>query len=345
MAVISLSIWWLVGGVLVIFALLIYLIVYKTATGKYGAEKFKAFLPWNKGKGIWIRYHNRSGKEYDRYIKAPMSGRFYEFSPKEKFFLENCYHQLFDDTGTLVPTKDTAYGIPLYHVFEGAPTSVLPLYRNFEQDINYFKDILKKIDEVNSSKNIDVAKAIQKKIYEKMYLLKDEFKYLPDARKISINLLNIPLVEDKENGEKIEIDVFEILKKYKQLIDDLIRVLQKKDKSLVTFTDFFNQGNLSAILSNLVSLTYTTGYLDAMSTIKQNKFINWLLIIIMVIGFVIVGAMIGSQNKKIEALQNGINAVNYDMNIIKPVILEQAGIIEPTNISITDQNIVNRPGV
>lgn len=315
------------------------------AVGKYGKERFKAFLPWNRGRGIWIRYHNRAGKEYDRYIKAPLSGRFCDFSEKEKFFLESCYNQLFDDTGNLTTTKESAYGIPLYHVFENAPTNVLPLYRNFEQDINYFKELITTIDQAIKLNDEELALQLQTKIYEKMFLLKDEFKYLPDARKICLSLLSIPTQEKNEDGSIKDFDHIEILKNYKEHIKAVLRILKTKDKSLVTFSDFFNQGNLSGLISNLVSLVYTTGYLDAMTNIKKEKYWNWILMIIMVIGFLVVGTLIVQQGKKLDTIQTNLNQLNYDMNIIRPAILQGIGVIEPTRINVIDGNVVNKPVV
>jgi hypothetical protein len=319
--------------------------MFQIASGNYGKERFKAFLPWNRGRGIWIRYHNRSGKEYDRYIKAPLSGRFHEFSEKEKFFLEKCYNQLFDDTGNLVSTKESAYGIPLYHVFENAPTNVLPIYRNFEQDINYFQDLIKTIDTTIKLKDSEVALNLRQKIFEKIFALKDEFKYLPDARKLCLSLISIPTQTKSEDGKVEDLDQIEILKNYKGHLEALLRILKTKDKSLVTFSDFFNQGNLSGLISNLVSLVYTTGYLDAMTNIKKEKYWNWILVIIMVIGFIIVGAIVIQQGKKLDTMQTSLDQISYDMNLIRPLIMQQAGIIEPVKIDVIGGDVANKPVV
>lgn len=343
METITISLWYIFIAFFAFVGILVYLFMFKLATGKYGSERFKAFLPWNKGRGIWIRYHNRSGKEYDRYIKAPLSGNFYEFSEKQKVYLEMCYNQLFDDTGTLLPSKESAYGIPLYHIFENSPTNVLPIYRNFEQDINYFKDTIKLINTVIRS-NDDVAIAdLRQKIFDRIFALKEEFKYLPDAKKICVSLINVPITQIAENGKVTVLNQSEILKQYKLHLESLTRVLSLKDKSLVNFSDFFNQSNLSGLISNLVSLVYTTGFLDAMTSVKKEKFWNWILIIIMVLGFIIVGAITIQQNKKIDAIGNMVGQINADMNIIRPLIVDSGGLTPPEFINVIDGNVTNKP--
>jgi len=341
---ITISLWYIFLAFIIFIGVLVYLFMFQIATGNYGQQRFKMFLPWNRGRGIWIRYHNRAGKEYDRYIKAPLSGRFHEFSDKEKFFLETCYHQLFDETGTLVSTKESSYGVPLYHVFENAPTSVLPIYRNFEQDINYFKDVLSKIDIAIKEKNQELATALRTKIFEKMFALKEEWKYLPDARKLALSIISIPHERKDEDTGKIEqLDQVEIIKQYKPFIEATIRVLSVKDKSLVSFSDFFNQGNLSGLIANLTSLLYTAGYLDAMTNVKKEKFWNWLLIAVMVIGFIAVGGMTIQQNKKIEAMETMLVQINSDMNTIRPIIVSSSGLIEPTKIDVIGGDVANKP--
>ncbi|HRY74141.1 MAG TPA: hypothetical protein P5098_00415 [Candidatus Dojkabacteria bacterium] len=319
--------------------------MFQIATGNYGQQRFKMFLPWNRGRGIWIRYHNRSGKEYDRYIKAPLSGRFHEFSDKEKFFLETCYHQLFDETGKLVSTKESSYGVPLYHVFENAPTSVLPIYRNFEQDINYFKEVLSKVNTAIKEKNEELATALRIKIFEKMFALKEEWKYLPDARKLALSIISIEYEHKTEDGKIEPLDQIEILKAYKPFIEATIRVLSIKDKSLVSFSDFFNQGNLSGLISNLTSLLYTAGYLDAMTNVKKEKFWNWVLVIIMVIGFIAVAGISMQQGKKIDNMEKMLVQINSDMNTIRPIIVSSSGVIEPTKIDVIGGDVVNKPVV
>lgn len=341
---ITISLWYILLAFIIFVGVLVYLFMFQIATGNYGQQRFKMFLPWNRGRGIWIRYHNRSGKEYDRYIKAPLSGRFHEFSSKEKFFLETCYHQLFDETGTLVSSKESSYGVPLYHVFENAPTSVLPIYRNFEQDINYFKDVLKKLDEVVKTKDQEVAEKLRQVIFEKMFALKDEWKYLPDARRLALSIISIRY-EQQVEGNIVQLDQIEILKQYKPFLEALIRVLSVKDKSLVSFSDFFNQGNLSGLISNLTSLLYTAGYLDAMTNVKKEKFWNWVLVIIMVVGFIAVAGISMQQGKKIDAMNDMILQLNADMNTIKPLILQQSGVIEPVKIDVIDGDVVNKPVV
>lgn len=343
METIAISLWYIFIAFLVFAGILVYLFMFKIATGKYGTERFKAFLPWNKGRGIWIRYHNRSGKEYDRYIKAPLSGNFYEFSEKEKVYLEKCYNQLFDDTGALVPSKESAYGIPLYHIFENSPTSVLPIYRNFEQDINYFKDTVKLISVVIKSEDTKLIADMRQKIFDRIFLLKEEFKYLPDAKKICNELLNIPVTRTSENGKITVVDQTELLKQYKLYLENLTRVLSIKDKSLVNFSDFFNQSNLSGLISNLVSLVYTTGFLDAMTSVKKEKFWNWILIFVMVIGFIIVGAITIQQNKKIGAIESMVAQISADMNTVKPIIIDSGGVALPEYINVIDSNIANKP--
>ncbi len=318
--------------------------MFQIATGNYGMQRFKMFLPWNRGRGIWIRYHNRSGKEYDRYIRAPLSGRFHEFSEKEKFFLETCYHQLFDETGNLVSSKESSYGVPLYHVFENAPTSVLPIYRNFEQDINYFKDVLKKLDEVVKTKDQEVAERLRQIIFEKMFALKDEWKYLPDARKLALSIISIRY-EQQVDGNIVQLDSLEVLKQYKPFLEALTRVLSIKDKSLVSFSDFFNQGNLSGLISNLTSLLYTAGYLDAMTNVKKEKFINWLIIGIMAIGFLVLGVLVFQQGEKIDTMSEMIVQINGNMETIKPLIVSGAGIIEPEQIDVINGDVANKPVV
>lgn len=318
--------------------------MFQIASGNYGMQRFKMFLPWNRGRGIWIRYHNRAGKEYDRYIKAPLSGRFHEFSEKEKFFLETCYHQLFDETGNLVSSKESSYGVPLYHVFENAPTSVLPIYRNFEQDINYFKDVLKKLDEVVKTKDQEVAERLRQIIFEKMFALKDEWKYLPDARKLALSIISIRY-EQQVDGNIVQLDSLEILKQYKPFLEALTRVLSIKDKSLVSFSDFFNQGNLSGLISNLTSLLYTAGYLDAMTNVKKEKFINWLIIGIMAIGFLVLGVLVFQQGEKIDTMSEMIVQINGNMETIKPLIVSGSGIIEPEQIDVINGDVANKPVV
>lgn len=341
---ITISLWYILLAFIIFVGVLVYLFMFQIATGNYGQQRFKMFLPWNRGRGIWIRYHNRAGKEYDRYIKAPLSGRFHEFSEKEKFFLETCYHQLFDETGTLVSSKESSYGVPLYHVFENAPTSVLPIYRNFEQDINYFKDVLKKLDEVVKTKDQEVAEKLRQVIFEKMFALKDEWKYLPDARRLALSIISIRY-EQQADGNIVQLDQLEVLKQYKPFLEALIRVLSVKDKSLVSFSDFFNQGNLSGLISNLTSLLYTAGYLDAMTNVKKEKFWNWVLVIIMVVGFIAVAGITMQQGKKIDAMNDMILQINTDMNTIKPLILQQSGIIEPVQIDVINGDVVNKPVV
>jgi predicted nucleic acid-binding Zn ribbon protein len=318
--------------------------MFQIAAGNYGIQRFKMFLPWNRGRGIWIRYHNRSGKEYDRYIKAPLSGRFHEFSEKEKFFLETCYHQLFDETGNLVSSKESSYGVPLYHVFENAPTSVLPIYRNFEQDINYFHDVLKKLDEVVKTKDQEVAERLRQIIFEKMFALKDEWKYLPDARKLALSIISIRY-EQQVDGNIVQLDSLEVLKQYKPFLEALTRVLSIKDKSLVSFSDFFNQGNLSGLISNLTSLLYTAGYLDAMTNVKKEKFINWLIIGIMAIGFLVLGVLVLQQGEKIDTMSEMIVQINGNMETIKPLIVSGSGIIEPEQIDVINGDVANKPVV
>lgn len=341
---ITISLWYILLAFVIFVGVLVYLFMFQIATGNYGIQRFKMFLPWNRGRGIWIRYHNRSGKEYDRYIKAPLSGRFHEFSEKEKFFLETCYHQLFDETGKLVSSKESSYGVPLYHVFENAPTSVLPIYRNFEQDINYFKDVLKKLDEVVKTKDQEVAEKLRQIIFEKMFALKDEWKYLPDARKLALAIISIKY-EQQVEGNIVQLDQLEVLKQYKPFLEALTRVLSVKDKSLVSFSDFFNQGNLAGLISNLTSLLYTAGYLDAMTNVKKEKLWNWLLAIVMVVGFVAVAGITMQQGKKIDAMNDMILQLNADMNTIKPLILQQSGVIEPVKIDVIDGDVVNKPVV
>ncbi len=342
---ITISLWYILLAFVIFIGVLVYLFMFQIATGNYGQQRFKMFLPWNRGRGIWIRYHNRSGKEYDRYIKAPLSGRFHEFSDKEKFFLETCYHQLFDETGTLVSTKESSYGVPLYHVFENAPTSVLPIYRNFEQDINYFKEVLSKVNTAIKEKNEELATALRIKIFEKMFALKEEWKYLPDARKLALSIISIEYEHKTEDGKIEPLDQIEILKAYKPFIEATIRVLSIKDKSLVNFSDFFNQGNLSGLIANLTSLLYTAGYLDAMTNVKKEKFWNWVLVIIMVIGFIAVAGISMQQGKKIDNMEKMLVQINSDMNTIRPIIVSSSGIIEPTKIDVIGGDVVNKPVV
>ena len=125
----------------------------------------------------------------------------------------------------------------------------------------------------------------------------------------------------------------------------MIRVLSVKDKSLVSFSDFFNQGNLSGLISNLTSLLYTAGYLDAMTNVKKEKFWNWVLVIIMVVGFIAVAGITMQQGKKIDAMNDMILQLNADMNTIKPLILQQSGVIEPVKIDVIDGDVVNKPVV
>lgn len=342
---ITISLWYILLAFVIFIGVLVYLFMFQIATGNYGQQRFKMFLPWNRGRGIWIRYHNRSGKEYDRYIKAPLSGRFHEFSDKEKFFLETCYHQLFDETGKLVSTKESSYGVPLYHVFENAPTSVLPIYRNFEQDINYFKEVLSKVNTAIKEKNEELATALRIKIFEKMFALKEEWKYLPDARKLALSIISIEYEHKTEDGKIEPLDQIEILKAYKPFIESTIRVLSIKDKSLVSFSDFFNQGNLSGLIANLTSLLYTAGYLDAMTNVKKEKFWNWVLVIIMVIGFIAVAGISMQQGKKIDNMEKMLVQINSDMNTIRPIIVSSSGIIEPTKIDVIGGDVVNKPVV
>jgi len=342
---ITISLWYILLAFVIFIGVLVYLFMFQIATGNYGQQRFKMFLPWNRGRGIWIRYHNRSGKEYDRYIKAPLSGRFHEFSDKEKFFLETCYHQLFDETGKLVSTKESSYGVPLYHVFENAPTSVLPIYRNFEQDINYFKEVLSKVNTAIKEKNEELATALRIKIFEKMFALKEEWKYLPDARKLALSIISIEYEHKTEDGKIEPLDQIEILKAYKPFIEATIRVLSIKDKSLVSFSDFFNQGNLSGLISNLTSLLYTAGYLDAMTNVKKEKFWNWVLVIIMVIGFIAVAGISMQQGKKIDNMEKMLVQINSDMNTIRPIIVSSSGVIEPTKIDVIGGDVVNKPVV
>lgn len=341
---ITISLWYILLAFVIFVGILVYLFMFQIAAGNYGIQRFKMFLPGNRGRGIWIRYHNRSGKEYDRYIRAPLSGRFHEFSEKEKFFLETCYHQLFDETGNLVSSKESSYGVPLYHVFENAPTSVLPIYRNFEQDINYFKDVLKKLDEVVKTKDQEVAERLRQIIFEKMFALKDEWKYLPDARKLALSIISIRY-EQQVDGNIVQLDSLEVLKQYKPFLEALTRVLSIKDKSLVSFSDFFNQGNLSGLISNLTSLLYTAGYLDAMTNVKKEKFVNWLIIGIMAIGFLVLGVLVFQQGEKIDTMSEMIVQINGNMETIKPLIVSGSGIIEPEQIDVINGDVANKPVV
>jgi predicted nucleic acid-binding Zn ribbon protein len=243
-----------------------------------------------------------------------------------------------------VSSKESSYGVPLYHVFENAPTSVLPIYRNFEQDINYFKDVLKKLDEVVKTKDQEVAERLRQIIFEKMFALKDEWKYLPDARKLALSIISIKY-EQQVDGNIVQLDSLEVLKQYKPFLEALTRVLSIKDKSLVSFSDFFNQGNLSGLISNLTSLLYTAGYLDAMTNVKKEKFINWLIIGIMAIGFLVLGVLVFQQGEKIDTMSEMIVQINGNMETIKPLIVSGSGIIEPEQIDVINGDVANKPVV
>lgn len=306
-----------VFGLFMAFVLLITIILYmRIVGGGYLKARISSQLWWRKGRGIWVEYNSKAGKVTDRYILAPLSANIIDFNKKDKFFLDRCSEQLFDDTGNLVPSKEARYGVPLYRVFEGSPTNVLPTYRDFEQDINYFDDLLIKIKQVIESGDKEVAKKMVEKINEKFTQLYDAFKYLPSAKKITISLLNIPLSDKDEEGHDQDIDPIKTLNDYKIHIESLKKVLKVKSKTLVTFTDYFNHANLAELINNIVPLAYTFGLLEGLLSKKIDRILLILIIAGLIIGFLIMGIMVGQQGKKIKELTTSVNGIYADTNKI-----------------------------
>ena len=327
-------------GLFILFVVLITIILYmRVVGGGYLKARISSQLWYRKGKGIWVEYNSKAGKVTDRYIIAPQSANIIDFNKKDKFFLDKCSEQLFDDTGNLVPAKEARYGIPLYRVFEGSPTNVLPVYRDFEQDINYFDELIKTMTDIIETKNYEMAYPLIDKINEKCTQLHDAFKYLPAGKKIVISLLNIPLSEKDEEGNETHVDGIKILKEYKLHIEALKKVLKVKSKTLVTFTDYFNHANLAELINNIVPLAYTFGLLEGLLSKKREMLLLILIIAGLIIGFLVMGIMLSKQGKTIKEMSANVNNVYADMNRLMDYTFPI------TDTGLNDLNMPNSPYV
>jgi hypothetical protein len=332
MQTLSISYWWVLFGFIALSLIMMFIFWILSVGKEYLQAKLKSkFFPY-KFKGAWVTYTKKDGRYYLFYLLISRDKEIKLFGDKQKLgecentLIDIVNEMLFDKEGKTVPTKTFYQGEPIYHLVEGSPTNILIKSRDYEQDISKLKEILKIITETVNSKDVEQATKLKNKLNQIfLQLYTTEFKYLPSARKLVINLLNLESfaksqVDDEGNSLYPNIDDLQIISKYREIILELIKVLTVKDKTLVNYDELFANGNLSKIYNQSGHLQYIAGVLKNLKLRNLDK-IMWGVIIIAVLGFLVVGNMVRNQDKKLDVISNQINELSNqlekDMNVLQ----------------------------
>lgn len=331
MQTLTISYWWVLFGFIALSLIMTFIFWIFSVGKEYLQARLKSkFFPY-KFKGSWVTYTKKDGRYYLFYLLISKDKEIKLFGDKQKLgecentLIDIVNEMLFDKEGKAVPTKTFYQGEPIYHLVEGSPTNILIKSRDYEQDISKLKEIIKIINETVNSKDLDGATKLKNKLNQIfLQLHTTEFKYLPTARKLVSNLLNLESfvksqIDEEGNALYPNIDDLQIIAKYKEIILELIKILTVKDKTLVNFDELFSNGNLSKIFNQSGHLQYIAGVLKNLKLRNLDK-IMWGILIIAVLGFLVVGNMIRTQGEKIDTISAQItelsNQLDQDMNIL-----------------------------
>jgi hypothetical protein len=325
-----------------LFSSLLIFIFWILYLGKgYILHKIKSNLFLYKHRGAWITYTKKDGRYFLYYVligknkEIKLDGNKKMLGTSENTFIDLVEQLLITDDNKFVPSKNFFQGEPIYHLVEGCPTNVLIKGRDYEQDTNKLKEIIKIInsfDEETDPKLVSRFKANLTQALTNLYV--KEFKYLPSARTIVADILEIEgrlRAETNDEGELINSDIkdYSILHHYLPKLDNLYKLLAMKDKTIVNYDELHSQGQLDKIFNQSAQMNYIAGVMKNL-TFKNFDKIMWMLIIIAIVGFVAVGYMVHNLDGRFDELNVNINSL---LTKIKEVTLQpQIQTAQPQNI-------------
>ena len=310
MNILSLSIFLNIGLFFIIFFVF-------AKGGSYLIEKLKSQLPFFKGKYDWVAHFTKKGLVILKFCRI-LPGKMVKNKSGEITYLESTNHSIIDGTGvkdfTTIHSLDKK---PLYITVEGNPTNVLLRKYDFTSDIVRIKEIIKIISKVKESKDEKKIDKLLGKLYIVISKLSDAFKYLPKAKTIVDNLLSLNHQYDNMSLD----DKMVMLSNYKSTFILLYRTLQKRNNTLVNFTDYFHAGNLARIFNKIFLESQQNGRLQISKkqTTENNMFKITGVVFLIAMGILLFVTL--SQNHKIEDLQNSISSINEkidNLNIVPP---------------------------
>lgn len=299
MNILSLSIFLNIGLFFIIFFVF-------AKGGSYLIEKLKSQLPFFKGNWDWVAHFTKKGLVILKFCKI-LPGKKVKNKLGEITYLESTEHSFVDGTG--VNDFTTIHSLnkkPLYITVEGNPTNVLLKRNDFTSDIIRIKEIIKIISKVKESKDDKKIDRLLGKLYIIISKLSDTFKYLPKAKTMIDNLLSLNHQYDDLSLNDKSI----MLSNYKTTFILLYRVLQKRNNTLVNFTDYFHAGNLARIFNKIFLESQQNGRLQISKKQSTENSIFKITTVVFLIAMGILVFMTISQNNKIEELQDSINVVN-----------------------------------
>lgn len=285
-------------------------------------------MPFWKGKGKHILFFDKSGKTRI-YYEIPDSDGKVKIGGVT-YSLNSTDHSLSDYTGG----KGTIHfldGEPLYIIVQGCPSNVLVRQRNYDFDIGKLNKVIDDIDKLNEVKDDVRANSYLVSLAKQSFKLAGGYSYLMPARRIVKEILKIAQAYTSGSLEGKE-DDYQILLKFKTQFLKLERLLEKRDRTLINFDDFFTVNDLSKAFNNEFSNAL------ALRNIEQERMKNGINkyaklgigIAIAVVGLVVF--LLFKQSGHIEEMQASIVSINSNMSEIK-TDLDSYNLVKDLNVS------------
>lgn len=275
--------------------------------GKYLRSKLKEAMPWNRYKGSFTLFLDKTGTFFLDYVLLKGKNKIARKNKHDILLTQN--HHSFVD----LASKDTNFvsvhkmdRVPLYLVVEGSPTNVLAKFRDFDKDIFKLKGVYKYVQKVIQNNSITNYKKANFKIVNLFLNLRDTFKYLPEAKELCEQAAY--LASNKQ--EYTEKDYQELFANYLNAFSELGRILKKKNKTFVNFREFFNEGNISALFNKI---TREYEQLGRMAISKKESKMDKALKIgggIFLVAMGLIAFLIVDQGNKIEDVTNQLNKIS-----------------------------------
>lgn len=278
-----------------ILILPVFIFVYISG-GSYLKMRIKSKLPWFAGKGKCLMHFDKTGTARWDYVilrKGNIIGK-----GDDAIRVEGTHHSLLD--ATKLNKHTTIHQIdkePLIITVEGSPTNVLVQQRNYDEDISKLSFILKRINDVISTEDTQAKAKLQKDLLGMFNKLLEAFKFLDPARKICY--YTIKKTKEIENSTD-NINYTTLLEMYKMAIQNILSLMKKRTMTMVNFTDYFTEINLSRIFNSYFKDANQLGRREALIGMQKENKLQKIGGIILILGLLFVGYMVYDMNGRMK---------------------------------------------
>lgn len=285
--------------------------------GSYLKMRLKSKLPWFSGKGKNLLHFDKTGTARWDYVILRKGNIINKGD--DAIRIEGTHHSLID--ATRIDKHTTIHQIdkePLIITVEGSPTNVLVQQRNYDEDISKLSFILKRINDVIATEDQEAKAKLQKDLLGMFNQLLEAFKYLDPARKICYYTIK----KTKEiEASKDEVNYTELLEMYKMAIQNILSLMKKRTMTMINFTDYFTEINLSRIFNSYFKDANQLGRREALIGIQKENNIQKIGGILIILGMLFIGYMVYDMSGKMKAQTESMSALASSIdNLTKSLI-------------------------